>query len=227
MRPDEIADTLRRALRERVFRPGELLNQDHLARRFGVSRVPLREALRTLVGEGLVVIKPGLGAVVPELEPQEVSELYELRLSIEPQLAEPIIAQISRADVEALAVIAQSMTELGADRFEEWFTLNYRFHRRLYELSGRKHFVRMVVQVLNLVEPYARVHAQALDSRAVMQTQREQTVAALRAQDAASLRSLIVEGIVAAREDLISALRTDQPNPDPDPLARLIDRPGS
>jgi DNA-binding GntR family transcriptional regulator len=56
MRPDEIAALLRRAVRERVLLPGQTLNQDELAKRFGVSRIPLREALRTLVGEGLIVI---------------------------------------------------------------------------------------------------------------------------------------------------------------------------
>jgi DNA-binding GntR family transcriptional regulator len=221
MRPDEIATALRRAVRERIFVPGEVLNQDQLARRFGVSRVPLREALRTLVGEGLVVMKPGLGAVVAELEPGEVSELYELRLQLEPPLAPAVVAHARRVDVDALAATVESMAQLAPDRSEEWSTLNYRFHRRLYELSERKHFIRLVIQVLNLVEPYARVHAHVLGSRQQMQEQRAEMVAALRAGDARALCGLLVDSIVAARAELVASMQ-DAATPAHDPLGQLV-----
>ena len=222
MRPDEIATALRRAVRERVFAPGEVLNQDQLARRFGVSRVPLREALRTLVGEGLVVMKTGLGAVVAELEPDEVNELYELRLQLEPPLAPAVVANARRVDVDALGAIVDSMAQLAPERSEEWSTLNYRFHRRLYELSERKHFVRLVVQVLNLVEPYARVHAHVLGSRPQMQEQRAEMVAALRAGDGRGLRGLLVDSIVTARSELVGSMQ-DASTAAEDPLSRLVD----
>jgi DNA-binding GntR family transcriptional regulator len=207
MHPDEIASALRRAVRERLLGPGEVLNQDQLARRFGVSRVPLREALRTLAGEGLVVMKPGLGAVVAELDADEVNELYELRLHLEPPLAPAIVEHARRVDVEALGNLIESMRQLTDGQSEEWSTLNYGFHRKLYELSGRRHFIRLVVQVLNLVEPYARVHAHVLGSRPQMLGQRREVVAALRAGDAATLRSLLVESITTARAELIASMR--------------------
>jgi DNA-binding GntR family transcriptional regulator len=215
MRPEEIAGVLRRAIRERVLGPGEVLNQDQLARRFGVSRVPLREALRTLAGEGLVVMKPGLGSVVTELEPDEINELYELRLHLEPPLAPAIVEHARRVDVDVLASTVDSMQQLAEGKSEEWSTLNYGFHRRLYELSERRHFVRLVVQVLNLVEPYARVHAHVIGSRSRMQDQRLQMVAALRASDSATLRSLLVESIATARAELIASMRNGPPDSDP------------
>jgi DNA-binding GntR family transcriptional regulator len=222
MRPDEIANALRRAVRERVFAPGEVLNQDQLARRFGVSRVPLREALRTLVGEGLVVMNTGLGAVVTELEPGEVNELYELRLQLEPGLAAPIVARSRPVDVQSLGSIVTSMGELAAGQSEEWSTLNYRFHRRLYELSERRHAVRLVVQVLNLVEPYARVHAHVLGSRQQAQRQRAEMVAALRAADETLLRALLVDSIATARAELVASMQQVEAVP-ADPLRRLAD----
>jgi DNA-binding GntR family transcriptional regulator len=223
MRPDEIANALRRAVRERVFAPGEVLNQDQLARRFGVSRVPLREALRTLVGEGLVVMNTGLGAVVTELEPDDVNELYELRLQLEPPLAAAIITHARPVDVQSLASIVGSMAQLAPNQSEEWSTLNYRFHRRLYELSDRRHFIRLVVQVLNLVEPYARVHAHVLGSRPQMQQQRAEMVAAVRAADSRLLRGLLVASIAAARAELVASMHDTVTVPDDDPLRRLVD----
>ena len=215
MRPEEIAGALRRALRERIFPPGQALNQDDLARRFGVSRIPVREALRTLAGEGLIAMRPGLGAVVTELEAEEVNELYGLRLQLEPPLAPYVLRHARRPDLDDLASIAKAMDELGADHSEQWSNLNYRFHRRLYELSERRHTIRLVVQVLNLVEPYARVHAHVLGSRPHMQRVREATVEAMRADDAERLRAVIIEGIEAGRSELVVSM-SDHGPPDDD-----------
>lgn len=209
MRPDEIAIALRRAVRERVISPGQALNQDELARRFGVSRIPLREALRTLVGEGLIIMKPGLGAVVTELQASEVNELYGLRLQLEPPLAPDIIDHVRRRDVDDLAALVTAMQALGPEQSEEWSGISYRFHRRLYERSERKHTMRLVVQVLNLVEPYNRVHAHVLGSRARMTQEHADIVGALRSGDEARLAELITTSIVSARAELVASM--DQP----------------
>jgi DNA-binding GntR family transcriptional regulator len=206
VRPDEIAVALRRAVRERAISPGQPVNQDELARRFGVSRIPLREALRTLVGEGLIIMKPGLGAVVTELDAGEVQELYGLRLQLEPPLAKDIIDHVRRRDLDDLTALAASMKGLGENDSEEWSTLNYRFHRRMYELSERRHAVRLVVQVLNLVEPYARVHAHVLGSRRDTQQEWDDVIEAMRTGDADRLERLIAEGISSARADLMSSM---------------------
>lgn len=206
MRPDEIASALRRAVHERAIPPGHALNQDVLARQYGVSRIPLREALRTLAGEGLVIMKPGLGAVVTELRPEEVEELYGLRLSLEPPLAEGIIDHVRRHDSDELAALVDTMAAFGTEQSEEWSSANYRFHRRLYELSEQRHAVRLVVQVLNLVEPYVRMHAHVLGSRPRMQQTRAATVAALRAGHAAQLHDVIAESIREGRAELVASM---------------------
>jgi DNA-binding GntR family transcriptional regulator len=209
VRPDEIAVALRRAVRERAISPGQAVNQDELARRFGVSRIPLREALRTLVGEGLIIMKPGLGAVVTELDASEVSELYGLRLQLEPPLAKDIVDHVRRRDLDDLATLVASMKALGENESEEWSNLNYRFHRRVYELSERRHAVRLVVQVLNLVEPYARVHAHVLGSRPDTQQQWDEVIEAMRSGDSERLEQLIAEGIRSAQEALMSSMGPD------------------
>ena len=214
MRPDEIATALRRAFRERAIPPGQALNQDELARRYGVSRIPLREALRTLVGEGLIIMKPGLGAVVTELNVGEVQELYSLRMQLEPPLAADIVAHAGRRDVDDLARLVEAMQALEPEQSEEWSSLNYRFHRRLYELSGQRHSVRLVVQVLNLVEPYARVHAHVIGSRPQMQQERVEMVRALRDADDARVREIIEQSIRTARAELELSMGESAPLPD-------------
>jgi len=206
MRPDEIASALRRAVHERAIPPGHALNQDELARQYGVSRIPLREALRTLAGEGLVIMKPGLGAVVTELRPEEVEELYGLRLRLEPPLAGGIIEHVGRRDIEDIDALVQTMIGLAPEQLEEWSSANYRFHRRLYELSEQRHAVRLVVQVLNLVEPYVRMHAHVLGSRRSIEERRAAAVEALRAGDAALLHDAIETSILAGRAELVAAM---------------------
>lgn len=218
LRPDQIAASLRRAVRERVLAPGEALNQDELARRFGVSRIPVREALRTLVGEGLIVMQPGLGAVVTQLESDEVNELYGLRLALEPGLAADVVANARPQDILQLSALVDDMDALAPAQSAEWSNLNYGFFRRLYELSDRRHVMRLVVQVLNLVEPYARVYAHVLGSRELLQEQRAAMVAALRAHDDAGLQHLIVESIERARAELLESMNSEPGGPADDVL---------
>ena len=223
MHPDEIANLLRRAVRQRVLPPGQALNQDDLAKRFGVSRIPLREALRTLASEGLIVMRPGVGAIVTELSPDEVEELYDLRLLLEPPLASATVHQARRRDIDELNGMVTRMDELSAagDR-DGWSNLNYAFHRRLHELSGKRHHVRLVVQVLNLVEPYSRIYVHMFGSLEAAQQEHRAMVAAISARDADRLRALFESSIRTARDRLLAEMPTDDHQPDP--LELLIDR---
>jgi DNA-binding GntR family transcriptional regulator len=144
--------------------------------------------------------------VVTELQVSEVQELYGLRLQLEPPLAEPVVDHVRRRDTEDLATLVDTMGGLEQEQSEEWSGLNYRFHRRLYELSDQKHSVRLVVQVLNLVEPYARVHAHVLGSRPRMQKERVAMVDALRAGDVAALETLLRDSIDGARAELVASM---------------------
>src|SRR5258706_3461670 len=78
-----LADALRQAILAGRYRPGERLVEDRLATEYGGSRVPVREALKTLAGEGLVELAPHRGACVAQLAPGEVEELGEVRATLE------------------------------------------------------------------------------------------------------------------------------------------------
>jgi len=82
-RQDQVLDAMRDEIITGRIAPGARLVQDELAARFGVSRIPLREALRTLEGEGLVEIAPHRGAVCRPLAPRDIADLYDVRLALE------------------------------------------------------------------------------------------------------------------------------------------------
>jgi DNA-binding GntR family transcriptional regulator len=198
MRPDEIAALLRRAVRERVLPPGQMLNQDELARRFGVSRIPLREALRTLAGEGLVVMRPGIGAVVMELGHEEVAELYSLRLQLEPPLAPLIVDRCRPSDLAELEAILERMGAAGGFDPETTANSHYLFHRRLVELSGRPHTLRLLTQVFNLLEPYSRLFLDLAGPTRHGASVHTEMLESLRHKDASRLEERMRKGLLEA-----------------------------
>jgi DNA-binding GntR family transcriptional regulator len=225
MHPDEIANLLRRAVCRRILPPGQPLNQDDLAKRFGVSRIPLREALRTLAAEGLIIIRPGAGAVVTELRPAELEELCGLRLLLEPPLASDTIRHARAVDIDQLEEMVQRMDGyLGSQERDEWSTLNYAFHRQLHELSGKRHHVRLLTQVLNLVEPYSRIYTHVVGSLSESQRELRGIVEALVARDAARLRALQEASIRTTRDRLLAEMAATTHSSDP--LNMLMDLGG-
>lgn len=206
-RPEEIAQLLRRAIRSGVITPGQSLIQEELAARFGVSRGPLREALRLLAGEGLVTITPGYGAVVTSLDPGEITELYDLRILLETDLAAAIASRAQAGDVTELDEMAGRMDDaITAAEQDRWSELNYRFHHRMYELAARPHSLRIVTQLLSLVEPYSRAFVHGMNAYERVQAEHHGMVTALADQDAGALARLIACHLRGAKHGLVEQL---------------------
>jgi DNA-binding GntR family transcriptional regulator len=210
MLPDDIASLLRRELRAGALAPGQTVNQDEFARRLGVSRVPFREALRMLAGQGLIRMRPGRRAVVTELSLGEVDELYALRLLLEPALGEAAVRQVRGTDVAALRRIQGEMNEIASQPEpdqEAWCELHYAFHRRLIELPGRHHHARVAVQVLDLLAPYARAHPREPGALRQAADRHTKMLDALEARDGSRLGGRIREGLSDARDRWLSLRR--------------------
>ncbi len=201
--------------------PGQTLNQDELASRFGVSRIPLREALRTLAGEGLIVMRPGIGAVVTELRPDELDELLELRMALEPALLASVVGKVSAQQLAELRAHAIRLGDLAVEGdLDSWCSEHYAFHRRLLELAGRRHSLRLVMQVINLMEPYARVDASLAPDGARSRCDHQALLDAIEAGDAGRTRQLAEQMIETSRARL-AGLINDIPSSE-DPLAAML-----
>jgi DNA-binding GntR family transcriptional regulator len=202
--PDQIAESLRSAILEREFAPGTVLNQGTLAAQFGVSRIPLREALRTLAAEGLITNRPGVGSIVTELTPEDVGELYDIRLALEPPLAESIIDNVSRRQVTQLESRVNEMQAHQASGERAAFSgANYRFHQDLYAIALTRYTRKIIFLVMNLTEPYSRVYLHVLHGMERAQTEHREMLEAISAADAARLRVSIEEHLTGAREALV------------------------
>lgn len=150
--PDHIADALREAIFAGVFEDGEELNQVELAEHFGVSRVPLREAMRQLQAEGLISVEAHRRAIVTGLTPDTLVEMFDLRNLLESYLLELAIPNIGKTELEQLREICDDM-EVTSDHVE-WLTLNREFHRNLYRPAGRAFTLSLVGQLTGKAQRY-------------------------------------------------------------------------
>ncbi|MDY3678878.1 MAG: GntR family transcriptional regulator [Actinomyces urogenitalis] len=202
--PERITSALRRAIRRGELAPGSLLPQDELARRFEVSRNPLREALAVLAGEGLVELRPGRRAVVRRLTPAEVAELYDLRIAIEPTLAVPVVDAASPRALASLRELA-AVTQAAEDH-NDWLEANYEFHQALYALAERPRTQALCVQLLGASQPYSALNIGTLGGRAKAEAEHRQMIEAIDQRDPARLAELFCQHLRNARDALLVSM---------------------
>lgn len=203
MTPEEIAVALRQGIREKMLEPGAALIQEDLAGRFGVSRNPVREALRMLVTEGLVDMRPGEGFYVRTLSRDDLVELYELRIALEPQLAASIIDEVRGRDLDELQRMAEAIE--AATELREWIARNFEFHSRLFELSNRPRSIAILTSLLSAVQPYSAENVGRLGGRSQASREHFEMIEAIRGRDAEKLAGMFVQHLDAARQRLIAA----------------------
>ncbi|MHA6686662.1 GntR family transcriptional regulator [Mesorhizobium sp. A556] len=152
------AEQLRQRILGGAYPAGTALRQDALAAEFGISRIPVREALMQLEAEGLVKIVPHKGAIVFELSLAEVEELFELRALIEPILLERSAPHLTEADFVELREIIAAFTTAGTARHvNRWGELNAEFHMVLYRHANRPRSLSLVMNLLQECDRHTRI----------------------------------------------------------------------
>ncbi len=140
------------ALRQEIIagrlRPGDRLVERELAERFGVSRVPVREAIRALVAEGFVHFETPRRTVVRRLTPTDVAELFELREALEVYAAGLAAARATPRDLAELAdLLDRAATATRADDAEAITDINTRFHDRILAMAGNSLLISVMEPV--------------------------------------------------------------------------------
>ena len=128
---DLVASRLRDEILAAALRPGDPLRQDELATRFGVSRIPVREALRALQSEGLVVLSTNRGATVAAISLDEVLGRHEVRIALETHALSMAIPNMLDEDLGRARAVLE-VYDRAADA-PSWADMNWRFHWLLYE----------------------------------------------------------------------------------------------
>src|SRR5258708_27182253 len=135
----QVADGLRRAILAGRYAAGERLVEDRLAEEFGGSRVPVREALKTLAGEGLIALTPRRGACVADLSGDDVEELVEVRATLEGLTARLAARRRDPALVAQLRdVLARGDAAAAHGSADELAALNREFHELLARTGSNR-----------------------------------------------------------------------------------------
>lgn len=162
-----LTSTIADKLREQIIR-GEIpeetrLQQDVIAARYHVSRIPVREALRQLDAEGLISIVPNRGAIIPKLSSYDIEELFSIRALLEPAILRLSIPRLLPADfAEAEEVLRKCATMQALlereSQIATWGQLNSHFHFVLYSRADKSHFMSIIRNLNHRTERYSRLH---------------------------------------------------------------------
>lgn len=145
--PSKVCRILRDAILKGDFKPGQRLVQDELASLIGVSRMPVREAIKRLEAEGLVTIEPHRGAIVKSFDLQEIEEIYHLRCLLEKEAVKDSVQHITPAILDQLEKIVLQMEE--TEDIETFVKLNIRFHHALISCCPWKRLTEMIESLWN------------------------------------------------------------------------------
>jgi DNA-binding GntR family transcriptional regulator len=197
------------AIRQRILSgdlaPGEVLRQEALADELGVSRVPVREAITRLVGEGLLTKVPHKGAYVAELSIEEVQETFEIRLRLEPWLFSQAIPHISDAEI---AQAERLVGEMDHAESGMWGQLNWRLHETLYLPAQRDITLQMLRVLHDRSDRYFRFQVVQVPIREQSHDEHMNLVEACRKRDAKLGAKLLEQHVKTAAQQIISVVET-------------------
>lgn len=182
------ADRLRRAMEADivtgVLKPGERLDEQRLADRFGVSRTPLREALAQLAANGLVRLQPRRGAFVISLTFQEIVERFEMMAALEGMCGALAARRLDTTDREALiASLEECRHEAAEGDSDSYYLANETFHQIIYRSARNAFMADQARQLQTRLQPYRRLQLRAGRRVATSFAEHERIVAAILAGD--------------------------------------------
>ncbi|MBS0465995.1 MAG: GntR family transcriptional regulator [Proteobacteria bacterium] len=148
---EQVAEELRQRIFRRELEPGSWIDELKIAEEFGISRTPLREALKVLAAEGLVTMKVRRGAYVTEMSDKDLHDVYHLLSLLESDAAGVVAA---RANPEQLRELEQLHADLASavgerDRF---FAINERIHMRILEMADNRWRSQMVADLRKVMK---------------------------------------------------------------------------
>lgn len=136
---EAVTERLREMVLEGELEPGSRISEKQLCESFEVSPTPLRQALKVLANEGLVELLPNRGAKVTEVDPQEVSDLFEVMAVLEGLSGKLLATRASDAEIAEIRALHERMMEhYRHNQRKEYFQVNQTVHRRLSEIAGNR-----------------------------------------------------------------------------------------
>ena len=192
----DVAELLRQRIFSRELEPGSWIDELKIAQAYGISRTPLREALKVLAAEGLVTMKVRRGAYVTEISERDLADVYHLLGLLEADAAGVVAATATESQIEELQALhdeLEAAARPGTQDRERFFEVNERFHMRLLEIANNRWRDQIVADLRKVMKlnrhnsllQSGRIEESLNEHRALMATiaARDATLAARRMQD--------------------------------------------
>jgi DNA-binding GntR family transcriptional regulator len=152
---EEVAELLRQRIFKRELEPGSWIDELKIAEAFGISRTPLREALKVLAAEGLVTMKVRRGAYVTEVSTQDLSDVYHLLSLLESDAAGVVASKATKEELKDLQDLHKELEAAarpGKEDADRFFAVNERFHMRLLEIANNRWRDQMVADLRKVMK---------------------------------------------------------------------------
>ena len=199
----EVAERLRQRIFSHELPPGTWVDEQALAEHYGISRTPLREALKVLASEGLVTLKPRRGCYVTEISERDLDEVFTVMSMLEGECARTSATKASAADLERLRAIHADLEEAAAaGGIGGFFEANQAFHLALQEIADNR-WLLQVIEDLRKVIKLSRHHSLFSEGRLAQSlAEHRDILQALLARDAARAETLMRAHILSGRAAL-------------------------
>ncbi len=199
-----IAAVLRTEILHGQVAPGSRLSQLSIAERFGVSRIPVRDAIQLLAGEGLLHPTSKATAIVTGMSVPELQELYELREAIEPLATQIAVPNVGRADILSMRKQMQLME--SSNEAPIWLAANAEFHASVYKRASRPRMIELVEQLRRLTDRYLYMHLEGIGQTEHLHAEHAAILSAVESGDAALAASLTREHLATSHDFILSYL---------------------
>lgn len=205
--PDVIAGDLRERILSGDLSEGETIRQEALAEEYDVSRMPVREALKQLDAEGLVVLTNNRGASVTEHSLDEIAEIFDLRVLLEVDLFRHAIPAMTTVHFAKCKDILQQMeASYDANDVSQWGALNHRFHEALYSAAGRSLTNDLLYRVSLQSDRYIRMHLSVTQQRGQARTEHRELLRRAQAGQVDAACALLATHIGRTKKELITLM---------------------
>ena len=148
---EEVAELLRQRIFRRELEPGAWIDEMRLAEAYGISRTPLREALKVLAAEGLVTMKVRRGAYVTEVSDTDLADVYHLLALLESDAASEVAKRATDAELTELQTLHEKLEAACGDR-ETFFQINEQFHTLLLNIANNRWRDQMVMDLRKVMK---------------------------------------------------------------------------
>ena len=206
----QVADTLRELIVSNTYAQGHQLRQDEVARRLGVSHIPVRAAFQQLQSEGLITNVPYKGAVVTRLSAAEIEEYFDIRATLEVDLLKRAIGHINADTVARARKIVERMDSAPPAR---WGELNWKLHEELYAAANRPITLEFVRKIHDNLDRYVRIQLSIAEkNRQRAHQEHIKLIELCESGEAAKALKLLSGHINGVRDDLLNHMKENPQN---------------